>query len=657
MYYHFVQNFPDLIILTKSFTMKKHVTVLGALAISLASTGVFAQDTQEKQINLEEVVISATKFKLAKEKVGKVIAKITQEEIKNNAGRTVLELLNNIPGVEIKGLNSAPGEIRSNYIRGGRNRQVLILIDGVPVSDPTGISQEFDLRLLTLSQIESIEVLKGASSTLYGSGAATGVVNIILKKASKESVSLTYEASLGTNNTAASNSTSLLDKNQSISVRGTLNKFNYLGSFNLTGVDGFSAAKSRTNESFTDDSSSSKNIMFRAGYDFSKDFTVQTFLNYDTFDYEFDGGAYADAIGNIGDQNQMRVGVKPTFNYNKGNLFAIASFNKLERESSGSSYEGKTFNLEVVNKYDFNYNFQVITGVNYQDHSNQTNSQYGNIDADLAKFNTLDAYASVVYTTDFDLTINAGGRMNKHSKYGTHFVYHVNPSYNVLSGGDSALKVMASYSTAYIAPSLYQLFSAYGNLNLDPEENETIEIGFEGTYKSWLAINTTYFNRKENNAIIFQNLSAAPWGQYANALDASIKVKGMEANVILSPYEFAKLNLGYTYTDKEAETNYIPKNKFVANLELTPLENTFVSLVYKNVGERPGAYYDSTLFETVEETLPSYNLLDINANYKLLDQTVTVFASLTNVFNEDYEETLGYNTRGRNVKLGVRFNF
>jgi vitamin B12 transporter len=499
-------------------------------------------------------------------------------------------------------------------------------------------------------------VLKGASSTLYGSGAATGVVNIILKKASKEEVSLSYEASLGTNNTANSNSLRLLDKNQNLSVRGTVDKFNSLGTINVTATDGFSSAKSKTNQLFTNDAYSNKSGLFKLGYAISDDVNVQTFLNFDEFEYQYDGGAYTDALENNGDQKQFRVGVKPTFKYNKGSLFAIASFNKVNRGVSGNTYEGKSINLEIVNKYDFNNNLQVITGVNYQDHSNQTNSAWGNIDADLAKFNTLDAYASAVYTTDFNLTVNAGGRLNKHSKYGSHFVYHVNPSYNVYKTETATLKLLSSYSTAYIAPSLYQLFSVYGNLNLEPETNETFEFGFESTYKKWLEVNTVFFNRKEDNAVIFKGLSVAPWGQYANA-SSTIKVKGVEANVTLKPYAFAELNLGYTYTDKDAEARYIPKNKFIANLELTPFENTFFSLVYKTVGEREGAYYDASTFKTVEKTLPSYNLLDINANYKLLDETVTLFGSLTNVLNEDYEETLGFNTRGRNFKLGVRFQF
>ena len=166
--------------------MKKQCVIIGVLALCLSTAQLFSQEkkSKEKREDLEEVVLSATKFELKKENTGKVIYKITQKDIQTNAGKSVIELLNNVPGVEIRGVNSNPGEPRNTYIRGGRSRQVLILIDGVPLSDPTGIEQSYDLRLLSLNQIKSIEVLKGASSTLYGTGAGTGVFNITLKKAS-----------------------------------------------------------------------------------------------------------------------------------------------------------------------------------------------------------------------------------------------------------------------------------------------------------------------------------------------------------------------------------------------------------------------------------------------------------------------------------------
>ena len=213
--------------------MKKKILFVGVLACSFASTTLFAQknetqkEKKEKVETLDEVVVTATKFNLKKENSGKVIAKITQEQLQKNAGKTVIEILNTVAGIDIRGVNANPTEPRSINIRGGRSRQVLVLIDGVPVTDQSAINQEFDLRLLAVSQIETIEILKGASSTLYGSGAATAVINIILKTASEDEISGSFETSMGTNNTANVTGSGFSDKNQNVTLNGTLGKLNF----------------------------------------------------------------------------------------------------------------------------------------------------------------------------------------------------------------------------------------------------------------------------------------------------------------------------------------------------------------------------------------------------------------------------------------------
>jgi vitamin B12 transporter len=424
----------------------------------------------------------------------------------------------------------------------------------------------------------------------------------------------------------------------------------------MTGINGMSAAKSIGNRPFIEDPYYSENGLLKLGYTHSKSFQIETFLNFDTFDYSFDNGAYTDSNINTGKQNQIRIGVKPTYNYEKGNVFAIASFNKVKRELFGNEYEGSSTHIELVNRYQFLTNLEVIAGANYQKHSNQTNSPWGTINKDIANFNSIDFYSSVVYTTDFKLTLNAGVRLTKHSNYETHMVYHVNPSYNLFFSDAATIKLLTSYSTAFISPSLYQLFSVYGNQDLQPETNKTFEFGFESTYKDWFKFDAVYFDRVEREAIVFNNLSAAPWGKYGNAL-TTIKVKGVESTIVLKPLNKIKVNLGYTYTDKNAESDYIPKNKLTSSIEYAPTTKAFISLVYKNVGERTGKYYDASIFSTVEKQLPSYQLLDLNVNYKLANEIVTLFGSASNIFNEDYEETLGYNTKGRNIKLGIRLQF
>jgi len=650
--------------------MNKQCVIIGALALCLSSTNILSQEktTQEKKAEqLEEIVISATKFELKKENTGKVIYKISQKDIQRNAGKSVIELLNNVLGVEIRGVNSNPGEPRSTYIRGGRSRQALVLIDGVPLSDPTGIEQSYDLRLLSLNQIESIEVLKGASSTLYGSGAGTGVINIILKKASENTVSGVYEVSLGTNSTSKNSTSSLNDKNQNISINGTLDKFKYNAFFNITGTSGFSSAKSTLTIPFEEDTYSSNNGFLKLGYEFNTQFRIETFLNFDAFDYTFDAGAFNDSEINLGNQEQFRIGIRPQLKYKKGEVFLNASINSLDRSfesfnsfSGGTNvfvYKGTSVNLDLVNKYEFTKNFQLITGINYQKHENESISDFGNIDPDLANFNVLDPYVSAVYVTDFGLSINAGGRLNIHSNYGNNFVYDTNLAFGIVKNETINLKLISSYSTAFIAPSLYQLFSDYGSTNLAPETNRTFEFGFESKLGQQWGLSAVYYNRVEENKVIFLNLPTPPYGIYANALE-TIDVSGIEADVTFTISRELTTTVGYAFVDKTSDIDYIPKNKLTASFVANPIKNLAISTMFKNVGERSLFDAFGSFGEAGKDViLPSYSVLDMNVNYKVLEGKVLFFGSITNLLNEDYEETIGFNTRGRNFKMGIRIQF
>ena len=650
--------------------MKKSKNVcIAVVSLCLFGTQLFSQEkTQEKKMEqLEEIVISATKFELKKENTGKVIYKISQKDIQRNAGKSVIELLNNVLGVEIRGANSNPGEPRSTYIRGGRSRQALVLIDGVPLSDPTGIEQSYDLRLLSLNQIESIEVLKGASSTLYGSGAGTGVINIILKKASENTVSGVYEVSLGTNSTSKNSTSSINDKNQNISINGTLDKFKYNAFFNITGNSGFSSAKSTLTIPFEEDTYSSNNGFLKLGYEFNTQFRIDAFLNYDAFDYTFDAGAFNDSDINLGNQEQFRIGIKPQLKYKKGELFLNASINSLDRSfesfnsfSGGTNvfvYKGTSVNLDLVNKYEFTKNFQLITGINYQKHENESISDFGNIDPDLANFNVVDPYVSAVYITDFGLSINAGGRLNIHSNYGNNFVYDTNLAFGIVKNETINLKLISSYGTAFIAPSLYQLFSDYGATNLAPETNKTFEFGFDSKLGKQWALSAVYYNRVEENKVIFLNLPTPPYGIYENALE-TIDVSGIEADVTFTISKELTTRVGYAFVDKTSDIDYIPKNKLTASLVANPIKNLAISTMFKNVGERSLFDAFGSFGEAGKDViLPSYSVLDMNVNYKVLEGKVLFFGSISNILNEDYEETIGFNTRGRNFKMGIRIQF
>ena len=360
------------------------------------------------------------------------------------------------------------------------------------------------------------------------------------------------------------------------------------------------------------------------------------------------------------------MGIKPTYNYENGQVYVLASANVVERDVNqynafggtldNYQFTGRSLNVDLVNRYDFkNLNIQLITGVNYQEHTNKTVTPFGGIDKSIANFNTIDPYASLVYISDFGLSANAGGRLNIHNVYGNHFVYDVNVAQNILKNDDATVKLLSSYSTAFITPSLYQLYDGFGgNIDLNPESNKTLEIGFDVNYQEWLKVDAVYFNRSEDDAIIYDNSTF----KYANG---SSDANGFEVNSSITPTDYLKLNLSYTFVDKkdiEDFNDYIPKNKIVAGIDLTAIQNAFFNLTYRNVSERT-IYdrYGSFGAAGIDVILPSYQVLDFSTNYKLLDETVIIFAAVTNILDEDYDDVLGYSTRGRNYKVGVRLQF
>ncbi|MEJ7672681.1 MAG: TonB-dependent receptor plug domain-containing protein [Chitinophagaceae bacterium] len=131
---------------------------------------------------LDPVIITANKIAQKQSSTGKVITVITKEQIEKSSGRTVAQLLNEQVGVTINGALNNLGANQTVYLRGANAGRTLILMDGIPVYDPSFINNDFDLNLLSLNNVERIEICRGAQSTLYGSDAVAGVINIITLK-------------------------------------------------------------------------------------------------------------------------------------------------------------------------------------------------------------------------------------------------------------------------------------------------------------------------------------------------------------------------------------------------------------------------------------------------------------------------------------------
>src|SRR5690606_8579681 len=139
--------------------MNKKTNVFGVLCFGISLCGFAQQETNSSHVEeLEEVVVSDSRFQLKREHSGKTVIKISKKEIENNQGRNITELINAKSGIEINGTRSVDGLNLGYFVRGGNNRQVLVLIDGIQVNDPTVVSNDFDLRLIDLNTVESIEI-------------------------------------------------------------------------------------------------------------------------------------------------------------------------------------------------------------------------------------------------------------------------------------------------------------------------------------------------------------------------------------------------------------------------------------------------------------------------------------------------------------------
>ncbi|WP_412560407.1 TonB-dependent receptor [Winogradskyella sp. MIT101101] len=347
--------------------MNKTKVFCSILSLGMLSVG-FAQKEQDsvKVEQLEEVVVTDSKFQLKRENSGKVITKITSEDLEKLQGQSIAEIIGRTVGVEINGVRSNAGQNLSYFIRGGRNRQVLILIDGVQVTDPSQIANDYDLRLLNADQVESIEILKGASSTLYGTGAATAVINIKLKEASKKAINLSLRSTLGTNQSSDENNYAIEDFRNSVSVNGQLGKFNYLASFGHQFTDGLSAIEGGTES----DAFNSHNGNVKLGYKFSNAFKLTTYASFDNYKADFDDSFGLTDADNISISKQYRVGASPEFKYKQGSITVNAAYNDVEREiESGfpSQFNAQSIVVDAFNRYNFSDTFYTVLGINYQD--------------------------------------------------------------------------------------------------------------------------------------------------------------------------------------------------------------------------------------------------------------------------------------------------
>jgi vitamin B12 transporter len=633
--------------------MSKKLILLGCAAIYSLAASAQSNETENdnlvpETISLSDVVITGTRFEVPIEKSGKTIYKLTAKDIERNAGKTVVDLLNEVPGVQMEGNFGSPGTNIGVYVRGGRNKNTLILIDGTPLNDPSGINASYDLRLLPVSQIESIEVLKGGLSTLYGTGASSAVINITLKERKTEELAGGIDLNYGSYGTVATSG----------NIQGKINKLSYLLSGNYSRADGFSSASDeRSTTSFGKDGFDQKNGMLKLGYNFSDQFTLDGIVAIDDFETDYDAAAFVDA-DHVQTGSMLRFGLSPSYKYEGGEVKLKTMYVDNEREFLSDfpiAYEGENLQIDLSQRHQLSPAFTALWGISTQSFSYK---QDEDIDFDDTKFSQVDPYASVFYEHNSGLNLHVGARLNSHSEYGSKFVYNLNPSFLIKLSDAVNLKFLASAATTYITPSGYQLFSSYGNADLDPEESLNLEFGSSLYLNKSVVVNVVYFDRKEESAIDFVSEfdGDGNWigGAYQNLSDER-NVNGVEIDMTYTLSDKIAILANYAHMSADDATTFyrIPEEKFGISVNVNPLENTSFSVKYNHTGSR--TIFDFGAFSEV--ALDSYGLLDVYAQQSLLDEKLTIYGAVNNVTDTDFVSVYGFTTRGRNYNIGMKYNF
>jgi len=631
---------------------KIYITLIGAFLCASVANAQTTQQATSDSLRLDQIVITASKIPLTQRETTKPVLVIDRQEIEQNGSRNLGQLLNQQSGIRVNDSFGSPANPQILYMQGASAQYTLVLIDGLAVNDPSGSGGTFDLRLLPLNNIERIEILKGSHSTLYGTDAIAGVVNIITKSGSEDVLAGSSQISYGSFNTFQG----------SIGLNGSMNEHvGYTFNYKRESSDGISAAADLSNTgTFGEDGFNSSSFYGKIEINPLDGLMVSPFLNLNEFDGDYDGGSFQDT-DNTFFLKMFNPGIQLKFSKNSLNLNGGYNFTRTERsfvsQFGEDDFEGRFQNIDLFADYNLSNNTKMLVGINYQDSAIPDIGSSDDLNTQITS-----PYATLILNDLNGFSTELGLRFNNHSEYGSNSTYSIAPTYNVKEN----VKLYGSITTGFKVPTLSELFGPFGaNPDLNPQTSQYLNLGVE-TYllQQSLKIDLMYFTREIDNLIVFtfsegfinrdrQNdngfeLSgnwianhAVQVGTYYNYVSGEITTfdasgqRVQRDNLIRRPTHSIGVNMGINVTDKF----------------LVRIDGEFN-------GERTDLFFNpENNFASEEVILDSYTLVNLYAEYKLLNSQFTFFSEIRNLFDTDFTEIYGFNTAGISVKGGLRFTF
>lgn len=645
--------------------MRKYLFLSASLAA--ISSPAMAQDSggescedcivfADQRIRDEVITVTATGTRIEVEDTGQPVTVFGEEEIAQVQGADLTRVLQRAPGVTFA-RNGGVGSFTGVRVRGAEAEQLLTIIDGVRLSDPAAPGGGFDYGNLLTGNLEKVELLRGSNSTVWGSDAIGGVLVATTKASSELSASAEYGARETVNLSASG---------------GLSNDDGFIGlSGSFFTTDGFSAAANGTEA----DGFEQWAVNGQGRYYVSYAFELFAHVRYAEGQLEIDGfplPAFTLAdTEEYQDTRQLSAAAGAT--YDSGPLFLRASysiadtardnFNPAFGAAPGFTSDGRSDRLDVKGEWRPIGPLLINFGAEHEWLEYETLFDAGN------ETRIFGAYTQL--GIEFGgLSAHAGGRIDDHARFGSATSFGADVSFEVADN----VRLKASIGEGFKAPTLFQLFSDFGNETLQPEQSTSFDIGVHYRSRGWLDYaGATLFRRDSENLIDFVSCfgvaggicSGRPFGTYDNV--GRTRAQGFELEAGKKLGDALQLRAAYAYIDTENRTSG-SANEGNA-LARRPKHALTLS---GDVEFDPGSQFTPTLgaelrfvsdaFDNAANTVPidDHVVIDIRATKPLLmlaketQRTLDIFARVENVTDAQYQTAAGYASPGRGVFVGIR---
>lgn len=609
-----------------------------------------------------DAVITANRTETLRSEVGSAISVITEEQIRNSNQTTLLGVLRNagVPSLDFA-QSGGPGSQTTGFIRGANSAHTKVMLDGVPLNDPSSPTRTFDFGTFSLDNVERVEIIRGPQSTLFGSDAIGGVVNIITKRG-KGPAQARFTSLGGTFGTWQEGG----------SISGGTEQYYYSLSGSFFQNDGFSAADKRFGNTERDGFRNGT-LGFRGGYIFNEYVDFDVIYRYQKAHIDIDDN-FNPVPGGPGGSTGFQVADSFRINRLEANTVRpqvrVLLFDGMLEQKAGFSYI--KYNRDAPGGFTPFFDGETRK-FDYQANANLFDlEQFKN----LATFGTeyLDERSSSVSVPNASQTANSvyvedqfalwnrwfttvGARQDAYSLAGVANTYRVTTKYQLQ---ETNTAFHGTLGTGFRAPSLAEYFGFGGNPGLKPETSKGWDVGIEQALDANrnLVVDATYFRNDFNNLINFAPAPGFPFGRNQN-VDSALTT-GVELTALWQIFNDTSLSATYTHTDAfDRTTNQRllrrPPNKFaigVSQFLLDQKANVSVNVRWVDFREDIGPYFDPVTFDPIRTRVSSYAVANLQGYYDW-KPAVRLFGRIDNAFDRNYEEVYGFATPRFSVFAGV----